>query len=266
MMQEVFDKLRSLQDVLSKKFEIERDIVEIPKALTTKNELLKRLKKSYIEKNTSLTDSKNKLKSLRIRLADAENERENYEKQMDKIQTQREYEALDKEIKSATEKEQQLRKDILREEKRQEELHHALEREESLITDQEEELLAEEKKINEESKAKESTLDTLKKEELKIIPGLDDEILFKFERIIRSKSGIGIVPIQKSVCTGCHMVLPSQFQNNVRKGEEILFCPYCSRILFYEDTDQGMDIINDEEHAGSLSDLIQDDDFFDDED
>lgn len=266
MMQEVFDKLRNLQDVLSKKFEIEREIIEIPKALTTKNELLKRLKKSYIEKNTSLQDSKDKLKSLRIRLADAEQERENYEKQMDQIQTQREYEALDKEIKLATEKEQQFRKDILREEKRQEELQHALSREESLIKDQEDELLSEEKKINEESKEKESELDKLKKQESKIIPGLDEEILFKFERIIRSKSGIGIVPIKKSICTGCHMLLPAQFQNDVRRGEKILFCPYCSRILFYEDSLQEEEFDIEEIETGSLSDLVNDDDdddFFD---
>ena len=266
MMQEVFDKLRSLQDILSKKYEIEKEINEIPKALTTKNELLKRLKKSYIDKNNSLQESKDKLKSLRIKLTDAETERENYEKQMDQIQTQREYEALDKEIKTATEKEQQLRKDILREEKRQEELLHALEREEILIKDQEEELLSEEKKIKDESKNKEVTLMDLEKEEAIIIPGLDEEILFKFERIIRSKSGIGIVPIKKSVCTGCHMVLPAQFQNNVRKGEEILFCPYCSRILFFDINEQEDITVIDDVDAGSLSDLIEDDeDFFDNE-
>ena len=32
------------------------------------------------------------------------------------------------------------------------------------------------------------------------------------------------------------MVLPAQFANEVRHGEKILFCPYCSRILFYEES------------------------------
>jgi len=54
MMQEVFEKLRSLQDILSKKFEIERQIEENPKLVNTKLELLNRLKKSYLEKNTKV--------------------------------------------------------------------------------------------------------------------------------------------------------------------------------------------------------------------
>lgn len=40
MMYEVFDKLRSLQEILSRKFEIEKEINDIPKTLTTKVEIL----------------------------------------------------------------------------------------------------------------------------------------------------------------------------------------------------------------------------------
>lgn len=259
MMEDVFDKLRALQDILSRKFEIEREINEIPRALTTKTELVNRLKKSYIEKNERLEDNKKKIRMLRNRLAEAEEQREEYEKQMDLIKTQREYEALDKEIKDAIEKEQQLRKDILKEEKDLEELTSSIERDESMISQQEEELEKEQQKIKDESKEKRELLEQLKKEEEEIIPGLDEEILFKFERIIRSKSGLGIVPIKNDVCTGCHMMLPAQFVNDVRTGKNILFCPYCSRILFHEEVSEEDNFFN-EEDAGSLADLadIQD--------
>ena len=254
MMQEVFEKLRNLQGILSQKFEIEREIQDIPKALTTKIELLNRLKKSYIEKNKQLEETKNKVKTLRQKLIDAETERENYEKQMDLIKTQREYEALDKEIKDAIEKEQQFRKEILKEEKNTEEYSYSLEKEESMIKLQEEEVTAEEEKIEKESKDREKKLVELGKDEKKIIPGLDEEILFKFERIIKSKAGLGIVPVKNNVCTGCHMILPLQFVNDVHTGNSILFCPYCSRILFYEDTEEEPNFIDDED-AGSLADL-----------
>ncbi|TFG60588.1 MAG: nucleic acid-binding protein, partial [Spirochaetales bacterium] len=196
------------------------------------------------------------VKVLRDRLTDAEHQRENYEKQMDMIKTQREYEALDKEIKDAIEKEQQYRKEILKEEKEAEELAHRLEREELMIKQQEEELKAEQKKIKDESKEKEDHLKTLTHQEGKIIPGLDEEILFKFERIIKSKAGLGIVPARGSVCTGCHMVLPSQFVNEIRRGENILFCPYCSRILFFDETVEDSYFFM-EEDAGSLSDMVE---------
>ncbi|MFP4619247.1 MAG: zinc ribbon domain-containing protein [Spirochaetaceae bacterium] len=255
MMQEVFDKLRTLQDVLSKKFQIEQEIEEVPKLLHTKTELLNRLKKSYVDKNTQVEEAEERIRHIRIRLEDAERQREEYEKQMDLITTQREYEALDKEINDATEKEQHLRKEMLKEEKLLEELKESLGKEEKMIQVQEEELKAEQEKIESENEEKRKELKTLEEQEQEIIPGLDESILFKFERIIRSKAGLGIVPVNNSVCTGCHMQLPAQFVNDVRNGEDILFCPYCSRILFYEGDIETEEQLSEEE-TGSLSDII----------
>ena len=254
MMQEVFEKLRVLQGILSDRYDIEREIFEIPRMLTTKTELLNRMKKQYVDKNQQVEETRSDIIRSRGRLSDAEILRENYEKQMDEIKTQREYEALDKEIRDASEKEQQLRKDIIREEQEHEELSYDLEREEAMIEQQEEELSEEQLHIKEESEEKQKVLDDLKRKEGQITPDLDVGILFKFERIIKSKAGVGIVPVLNSVCTGCHMRLPAQFENEVRGGESIKFCPYCSRILFFEETEEEPVFFHDDD-AGSLADL-----------
>jgi len=263
-METVFDQLKNLQEVLSQKYEIEREINEIPKTLVTKAELIARLKRAFTEKNSKLLEADERLKKIRGRLEEAQMKREGFEKQMDLIKTQREYEALDKEIKDSTEKEQQLRKELLKEEKDLEELRVSLSRDEELIAQQEEELTQEQEKIKAESAGKRELLEKLTEQEKEIIPGLDEDIIFKFERIIKSKSGIGIVPVKGSVCTGCHMVLPSQFENEVRAGDKILFCPYCSRILYYEEADTPPRFFNNED-AGGLSDLVDFEDEYDEE-
>ena len=266
MKQDIFEKLKELQDILSKKYEIERDINEIPRAMVTKTELLNRLKKTYIEKNEKVENTKRRVANLRVRLAEAEAQREQYEKQMDEIKTQREYEVLDKEIKDATEREQDCRKDIIKSEKDLEEFKYMLERDENLITQQEEDLSAEEQKNKNESESKKSLLKELEEQERQTTPDMDEEILFKFERIIKSKSGVGIVPVKNAVCTGCHMVLPAQFVNQVRMGEEIHFCPYCSRILFFEEIESDekydMTFLSDDDESEGLADLEDDDDDF----
>ncbi|WP_028973575.1 zinc ribbon domain-containing protein [Spirochaeta cellobiosiphila] len=262
-MTDVFEKLKSLQDILSRKFEIENELSEIPKALETKKELLSRLKVGYIEKNDRLNAIKTNIRKLQLDMAAVEEKRESLEKQMDLIKTQREYEALDKEIQDAGDKEQTLRKDIQRESKVLEELSKSIEREELLIHQQEGELDEEKQRILEESKGKEDELENLKDEEQEIVPGMDSEIIFKFERIIRNKSGLGIVPIKKGTCSGCHMLLPAQFVNDVRGGEGILFCPYCSRILHWEQSVADEEVMIEgisEEDAGGLADLLEDDD------
>ena len=263
MMQDVFEKLKTLQDILSEKYEIEREIHEIPKALNTKKEMLNRLKKSYVEENRLLEETKDKIKHLKFLLDEAEAQREAFEKQMDIITTQREYETLDKEIKTATEKGQQFRKDIIREEKERDDIVYSLEQEEKMIQEQEQEFEEELQRIEEQSSQKELLLKELEIKESQIIPGLDEDVLFKFERIIKNKSGLGIVPVKDSVCTGCHMMLPAQFENDVRGGDDIMFCPYCSRILYYEDLEVGGEFNN--EDLGSLADLMSADEMnFDD--
>jgi predicted nucleic acid-binding Zn-ribbon protein len=265
--EDVFEKLRALQDILSEKINLERDIQEIPKLLITQEELLARLKESYIKKNQEYKTAKTSEGEFRNLLIQAETDREKSEKNMDAISTQREYEALDKEIRDASEKEQQYRRELQREERILAELDEQIRQSNSLIEQQEKDLAERRASIEAELAEKRSQLAALEQQEQGIIPGLDPEALFKFERIIRNKGGRGIVAIKGGVCMGCHMILPAQFANKVRKGEDIVFCPYCSRILFYEESEQGEEEFFDAEDLGSLADLddMEDEEYEEDE-
>ncbi|GHV46890.1 hypothetical protein AGMMS49546_35730 [Spirochaetia bacterium] len=263
----VFEKLRTLQDILSEKISLEQDIQEIPKLLVTQEELLARLKKSFIERNQDYEKAKIAENEFQGLLADAESMREKAEKNMDVINTQREYEALDKEIRDSTEKEQQYRKDLQRETRLLGELDEQMKQSTALIEQQEAELAERRAGIEVEISEKKAKIDELVEQEKALTPDLDSEVLFKFERIIRNKMGRGIVAIKGGVCMGCHMILPAQFANSVRQGEEIVFCPYCSRILFYEEAEQGEEEFFDNDDSGSLADLddMEDDEYDDDE-
>lgn len=140
MVEEVLDKLKKLQDVLAEKYTIENELKEIPRSLNTKNELVARLKKSFIERNAKYEETRQKIAELRIQMTDAERDRETTEAKIVDISTQREYEALSKEIRDYSEKEQNYRKELQREEKLLQEMEQAIEREEALIKEQEDEL------------------------------------------------------------------------------------------------------------------------------
>ncbi|MDR1301438.1 MAG: C4-type zinc ribbon domain-containing protein [Treponema sp.] len=255
IMDTIFENLRTLQDILSQKITLEHDIQEMPKILNAQEELLSRLKKSFIEKNQEYERARLAESEYRNLLMDAEHARERAEKNMDSINTQREYEALDKEIRDASDKEQQYRKDLQVQERILLDLDDQMRQSAALIEQQEAELVERRTRIEAEIAEKQAQVDQLLEQERVVTPDIDAEILFKFERIIRNKMGRGIVAIKGGVCMGCHMILPAQFANLVRQGEEIVFCPYCSRILFYEATEQGEEDFFDIEDTGSLSDL-----------
>ena len=262
--QDIFEKLKKLQNILVKKYELEKKIEEAPKQLSSQEELLARMKKEFIEKNNEYETVKSGVLQLKLELEQAVKSRENGEKGMDNIQTHREYEALEKQIQEATDKENEIRKELQKQEKILEEIKETLKINEDMISSQETDLSASKDSLNKELDSYNKELNSLKKSEDKITPDLDQEILFKFQRIIQRNSE-GIVAVRNGVCTGCHMILPAQFANIVREGENINFCPYCSRILFYEDTGEEdvYESYYNLDGAGNLSDL--DDDFSDEE-
>jgi len=261
------DKLRVLQDIIYDKYGLEKSILEIPKLLGTQEELLSRLKKTFIDKNSEYEKIKGEESELKNKLYETESSKEKSEKNMDIVTTQREIEALDKEIKDASEKEEQYRKDLQQKTRILSELDTKIKEQTALIEQQEQELDDRRKKIEAEIQDKKKQLEALKKKESKLTENLDTEVIFKFERIIKNKDGVGIVAIRGNVCMGCHMILPVQFANEVRIGEEFVFCPYCSRILDYEESEEGDEDFNYTEDTGSLSDLDDiEDEEYDDED
>jgi predicted nucleic acid-binding Zn-ribbon protein len=253
--EEVLKKLQILQDILSEKITLEQDIQEIPKILVTQEEILSRFKRTFVEKSLEQEKTRTAEAEFRNLLIEAETHREKAEKTMDIVMTPREIEALEKEIRNAAEKEQQYRKDLQREERLLADLNEQLKQTSALIDQQETELSAQRSGVEAEIAEKKAKIEDLIFREKELSAGMDQEVLFKFERIIRNKMGRGIVAIRGGVCMGCHMILPVQFANTVRQGEEIVFCPYCSRILFYEEAEEGQEDFFDVEDAGSLSDL-----------
>lgn len=254
-MKVVFDKLKKLQNTLVEKYELEKKIESSPKQLDSQDELLARLKKEYIEKNKSYEEVRTAVEHLKRELSEAEASREAGEKNMDNITSHREYEALDKQISEAKEKEAAIRKDLIREEKKLAELNESLKADENMITSQESDLNASKDALAQQIQGYKDRLDELSDEEKNIVPGINQEIVYKFQRIIQRNSE-GSVAVRNGVCTGCQMILPAQFANEVHDGEKILFCPYCSRILFYQEVkDDEVEDYSTLEETGSLADF-----------
>lgn len=265
-MTEELERLKSLQDVLAEKYEIEAKVEELPKTLDGSTESLDRFKREYIEKNKLYEEKKDIVARLRVELDEAQRKREEGERGMDAISTHREYEILEKQISEAQVLEDSKRKELQREEKSMAELNDLLKSEEDLIASTEKDVNEARENLDKEIAACNEKLEALKAQEAEISEGIDSETIMKFQRIIK-RNRKGIVAVKGKVCDGCHMILPAQFANEVHHGEKILFCPYCSRILFYEeaaDLDENYVSIHDDSSADDMDeDLLEDEDFID---
>lgn len=262
LMEDLFERLRTFQELLMERVAIEKEIRELPKSIAAQEEVLTRARKSQVEKKARFEDLSAKVLELKGTLAETVALKDKSEQMMDSISSPREFEALNKEITEAGLKEDQLRKELKREDENLKEATEELRSAETLISSQEEEIGQKKERIRTEESAMVTRVSELRAKEQDTTDGIDSEVVYKFERIIRSKEGIGIVPVRGVVCSGCSMILPAQFVNEVRQSNKITFCPYCSRVLFYQESGDQDDIMVDIE-SGSLADL---DDFGDESD
>ncbi len=266
MSKEIREKLEKLQDVLVEKYKIESSIQELPKELEVSTETLERYKKDYIEKNAAYEAEKAKVSALRLELDEAVRSREMGEKNMDDIKTHREYEILDKQISEAQSREEEIRKNLQQEERKLEELKDDLAGDEEVIKAQESDVEEIKAKNDANMENFQRELEDLKIKERDASEGMENEIVYKFQRIIQ-RNQKGIVAVKGNVCEGCHMILPFQFATEVRKGDSVLFCPYCSRVIYYEESLDNEENLFSPEDTGSLLGLGDDDeDAEDDED
>jgi uncharacterized protein len=55
---------------------------------------------------------------------------------------------------------------------------------------------------------------------------------------LRIRDGVAVAEARNGACTACFMALRPQMMAEVRRGEEIITCDHCNRILYYVPVDQ----------------------------
>lgn len=239
--------LKSLKNVLKEKFELENQVESLPANLRAEEAKLKDVNSTYLKLTEKYNIVNDEVKSLSFRYEDAFTTRTSYEKQMEFINTQREYEALTKQLEEAKLAEQTLLKSRNQKRSELEKINAELDIQEKICEEQKSIVDAEKAKISSDLDAIYKKIDELNNQCVEIKGNIiSDELYSKFTNISKKKDGEGIVAVHGQVCSGCNMVLPMQFVINLRLKQEkndFDYCPYCSRILFYEKIENEKDFI-----------------------
>jgi len=241
-MQKVFDKLRELQKILLNEFETEAELEEIPRELNDLKKRFHKLERTNAEKEASKERNTELIQQLTKEKEEYKQNRDKYEGQIKLIKTQREYEALTNEIAQIDEKLEKIESDELEALQEVETLNSDLEEQKVILEELKETIAERNKEVSKLSSEKQKELDKYLKEKKSIVSGLDKELIYKFEKIVKNKDGVGIISIKNNVCMGCNMLLPPQFVNDVRREDELIFCPNCSRILYYQQEEHSEEI------------------------
>ena len=73
----------------------------------------------------------------------------------------------------------------------------------------------------------------IKVERDKIATGIRPEVLKRYGAI-RMRRGLAVTTVRNGTCQGCNMNVPPQLFNVLQRGNSIETCPYCHRIVYWE--------------------------------
>ncbi len=101
-------------------------------------------------------------------------------------------------------------------------------------------LATEKKQVEDEkSAARERTaadqkeIDLLTAERKTILSEMDPKIASEYERIRKGRAGVAIAEVLKGRCSKCNILLRPQFLQELKRGDSIMVCESCRRMLYW---------------------------------
>jgi hypothetical protein len=64
------------------------------------------------------------------------------------------------------------------------------------------------------------------------------DLLAQYERVKKRNNGVGVISVWKAVCSGCHMNIPPQLYNELQRSNDLLSCPNCNRIMYFQNQEK----------------------------
>jgi len=75
--------------------------------------------------------------------------------------------------------------------------------------------------------------DDLKKERDEIVKQITPSVYQRYMRVAKMRRGIGVAEAIDGRCSACNMAMRLQFFQDLKKGDQVMACESCNRILYY---------------------------------
>jgi predicted nucleic acid-binding Zn-ribbon protein len=218
--------------------EVTQSLERLPQELEAENATLDGMQAEYDAQAQELENLKKQRLETEKEIAEMEDGIKGSRQRLMEIKSNIEYKAMLKEIAFKEDQRDQKETRVL-------ELMELMEAQKRSIAEQTQRLQEQGKLVTKRSGEVETQMAKLQKElaglekqRKEIRKGVPAALLKRYEFIRQRRNGTAISPVHEGVCNGCHMnILPQQFID-LQKGNEILQCPHCQRILYWQDEEE----------------------------
>ena len=237
-MNETLEQLIKLQEIDHRLLEIKSFMGDLPSMVENQEKELSILENENKEKLDRITEVDKEIRHYNREVEDMNTQMVKYKDQLYLVKSNKEYDSLNHEIDHMKGRISELETKLF-----------------SLL--EEKELLEESVKLNvgkiesikkvlSENRIKlKSAMDETKNEQNdleknrnSLFKNIEPIKLSSYEKIRNGREGIGMVSIIENACGGCYSQLPPQIVIEIKKSLDIITCPNCSIMLFWDGVEE----------------------------
>ncbi|MBE0539681.1 MAG: hypothetical protein IH620_08215 [Ignavibacterium sp.] len=228
----VLYQLQLVDDQLDKLEELRGDL---PNMVSSLENSINALKTEISDKELAQRESVEKRTQNEEEVEKLKESQKKFKAQLYQVRNNKEYDALTKEIDHSDEQISKLEAENNALADSSKSLSEQIEELKPKLEELETELKEREADLREIIKANEKEEAVLQSDRKKIEDQIKKPDVSVYMRIRKAKKGKAVATIRRSACSGCHNIVPSQRQLEIRRNSRIFTCEYCGRILISQE-------------------------------
>jgi len=216
-------------------FDLEKRARDIPNQINSEQESGDRTRQRLVAKEAELKDLRLKSEVKDKDFLAAEQTVIKLREQINQAKSNKEFQALQHEILSKEADNARLEDDVLAQMQKVDKVaeeRDALAKDVSKAQTQAEKVKA---KLEKELAAIRAQIDELHAQRKQAGQSVPQDIFGKYERLIARRGQTAMVAVVNGTCQGCFMTLRPETMAQLKKGNDLVFCHSCARILYLED-------------------------------
>jgi predicted nucleic acid-binding Zn-ribbon protein len=232
-LEEKIRRLIELQACDKRIAELRRKIEESPSRVQALQEMLKRAEEATQAGLAQLEEAKKERRTIERQIDERESQIQKSNIKLSNIKSNKEYQAALKEIDTLKHEKTELEDKAIELMETIETLERQGSEARKQLDSVRETTTGEKARILSETNAMVEEADQLEKDRETLCGFMEADLLKRYDFLRDRKGGVGISPVIKGICQTCHIGIPPQQFNLLLRGEELMSCPNCNRIIYW---------------------------------
>ncbi len=237
-MKNILSNVLALQKVELHIFKAISGLSELPREIEEIDSIIQARKHSLEVADEEIADLNGRKEPLEVELKENQSILDAADARIKKIKTNKEFLALQREIDIAKKRKSDLEEQILQilekieaRTKERDRISKTFENDRVVLDDKKEVLLSKQRDLQ-------SIIDKLKGQLDDLRVKVDRALLSRYDRIKERRNGLVVVECVDGVCMGCHIHIQPQLYNELVRGDKMISCPACQRILYINSSEE----------------------------